>query len=170
MIELTEPSWSELTHAYGNASDIPELLRQLAQNPAPMRENDSEPWFTLWSSLCHQGDVYQASYAAIPHIVAIAKSSTGLLDFGFFQLPAAVEIARNNEQGPEISPALSDAYFEAISELRNEVAKRVDQAWDRPTLLSALSAIAISKGDHKVAEAILSFDDDIISKVIDLKF
>ena len=170
MIELTEPAWSKLTHAYGNASDIPRLLRQLAQNPGPKCENDSEPWFTLWSSLCHQGDVYQASFAAIPHIVAIAQSSLCLLNFGFFQLPAAVEIARKNGRGPEVSRELSGAYFEAISQLGNEAAKRIGESWDQSMLLSALSSIAISKGDHRVAEAILNFDDYIISKVIGLDF
>jgi len=67
MLSLESPRWSELTHAYGCASDIPALLRQLmAVSDA---NADEEPWFTLWSALAHQGDVYSASFAAVPHVV-----------------------------------------------------------------------------------------------------
>ena len=74
MLELDDPRWSELSHAYGGASDIPALLRQLAKSPRQQGTKE-EPWFTLWSSLCHQGDAYSASYAAIPHIVEMAAST-----------------------------------------------------------------------------------------------
>src|SRR4051812_40379348 len=66
MLALDSPRWGELTHAYGEASDIPALLRRLKTAPPPT-DYRSEPWFTLWSALCHQNDVYIASYAAIPH-------------------------------------------------------------------------------------------------------
>lgn len=71
MIELGDPRWEKLSHAYGSAADIPELLRQLAGATGPKIRYDSEPWFTLWSSLCHQGDVYDASYAALPHLTVV---------------------------------------------------------------------------------------------------
>ena len=56
MLKLDSPRWSELDHAYGKAADIPSLLRQL--NDVPTSEGRQEPWFTLWSALAHQGDVY----------------------------------------------------------------------------------------------------------------
>lgn len=67
MLNLDSPKWSELDHAYGKASDIPDLLRQLETIPNP--DDNSEPWLSLWSSLAHQGDIYSASFAAVPHIV-----------------------------------------------------------------------------------------------------
>jgi len=45
MLQLDDGRWSELTHAYGAASDIPHLLRQLVESPRQMGPND-EPWFT----------------------------------------------------------------------------------------------------------------------------
>jgi hypothetical protein len=69
MLPLDSPRWSELKHAYGFASDVPGLLSQLVAFPAEATYQD-EPWFTLWSSLYHQGDIYPASFAAVPHIVA----------------------------------------------------------------------------------------------------
>ena len=49
MLSLESPRWSELEHAYGQASDIPPLLRQLQDLPGSVGQ--SEPWFTLWGSL-----------------------------------------------------------------------------------------------------------------------
>lgn len=60
--------WSQLSHAYGSAEDIPALLDQLASEPSPGRWND------LWSALCHQGSVYSASFAALPWLADAAGS------------------------------------------------------------------------------------------------
>ena len=57
-LPLDSPRWPELNHAYGKASDIPALLRQL--DSFPPSGPDDEPWFSLWSALAHQGDVYPA--------------------------------------------------------------------------------------------------------------
>jgi hypothetical protein len=94
MLPLDDPYWSELVHAYGKASDVPELLLALASSTGPKTGYEEEPWYSLWSSLCHQGDVYTASYAAVPHIVKIACEAAPPIDSSFLQLPAAIEVAR----------------------------------------------------------------------------
>ncbi|HEX3912895.1 MAG TPA: hypothetical protein VHW71_05265 [Steroidobacteraceae bacterium] len=68
MLPLDSPQWAELSHAYGAAGDIPQLLKQLTN--FRRATVDKEPWFSLWSALAHQGDVYSASFAAVPHVVA----------------------------------------------------------------------------------------------------
>src|SRR4051812_28866036 len=130
MISLDDPRWSDLAHAYGPASDIPALLAALASNWAPSTGPEAEPWFTLWSSLCHQGDVYTASYAAVPHIVEIAMEASGPVDFSFFQLPAAIELARDEGRGPPVPPELGGPYHEAIAKLMECVALHRHEAWD----------------------------------------
>lgn len=170
MIELGDLRWDNLSHAYGSAADIPELLRQLADATGPKIRYDSEPWFTLWSSLCHQGDVYDASYAAVPYILEIACNTKGPIDFSFFQLPAAIEIARHGGKGPPVPTDLAVAYRDAISRLTECVALHRHEDWDQPTLLSAASALAAAKGHHRVAEAIMNLDDDLITRLIDLNF
>ena len=102
MLALDDDRWATLTHAYGSAKDTPDLLKVLALSPGPNPSTLSEPWESLWSSLCHQGDAYTASYAALPHIVEIACLASGAVDFGFFQLPACSEIARHNGRGPPV--------------------------------------------------------------------
>ena len=170
MLPLDAPHWSSLSDAYGPATDIPDLLRALAADPRPKPEYEAEPWFSLWSGLCHQEDVYTASYAAVPHIVAIASSAPGPIDFSFLQLPAAIEIARHRGRGPTVPAELATAYHAAIASLIDCVALHRHDAWDEPMLLSALTAQAVAKGNHDVAEALANLDQDLITRLINLDF
>ncbi|MEV6512407.1 hypothetical protein [Streptomyces sp. NPDC051642] len=63
---MTTIDWSELTHAYGSAEDIPGLFARLGGT------EDDAVWQELWGSLCHQGSVYDASWAALPVLTDIA--------------------------------------------------------------------------------------------------
>lgn len=170
MLGLDDPRWSRLSHAYGAATDIPAKLRALAFSTAPAPDYEAEPWFSLWSSLCHQGDAYDASYAAVPHLVAIATSAPGPIAFSFFQLPAAIEIARQNGRAPEIPADLRSAYFAALVSLPDCVAAHRNHHWDEAMLLSACAALAVSKGHFRAAEAIMNLDHDLIERLIDLDF
>lgn len=63
---LDEIAWAELSHAYGNASDVPGLLRQLAQ-PYPASAHAALAW--LFGNIWHQGTVYQATAPAVPFLL-----------------------------------------------------------------------------------------------------
>lgn len=170
MLALNDSRWSSLFHAYGTAQDIPGLVLALAQDTGPKSSCDSEPWFSIWSSLCHQGDVFDASYAAVPHIVEIGCQATGPIDFSFFQFPVAVDVARKNGRGPTMPVDLSEAYFGAIQRIEDCIAQHREEIWDEATLLSVLAAQAIAKGNHRVAEAVMNLDDALIQRLIDLDF
>lgn len=170
MLLLDDPHWSSLADAYGDASGIPALLRALAADSGPKLGYEAEPWFSLWSGLCHQDDVYTASYAAVPHIVRIAFEAQGPIDFSFFLLPAAIEIARHKGRGPIIPAELAEAYHSAIASLIDCVSLHRHDDWDEPMLLSALTAQAVAKGNHDVAEALANLDQDLITRIINLDF
>jgi hypothetical protein len=151
MIPLDSPRWSELEHAYGAADDIPPLLRQLES--FPVSSGDSEPWYTLWSSLCHQDDVYPASFAAVPHIIRVLATDPARASFSFFQLPACIEIARARDAFP--SPTdLRQPYFDSLERLPALVGAAATREWDENMLCCALSAIAAAKGSPSVANAV----------------
>lgn len=158
MLDLDSPRWSQLSHAYGPATDIPPLLRQLKHFPSS--ENNAEPWFTIWSALAHQGDVYSASFAAVPHVVGYLAQAPTKADFSYFQFPAWVEICRR-KGGVAIPADLTDAYENALSALPRLVATAADRPWDEGMLSCALSAIAASKGYPAVAEAVLEIDTGV---------
>ncbi|RUM22236.1 hypothetical protein EFQ99_25465 [Rhizobium vallis] len=165
MLSITDPRWRELRHAYGSADDIPELLRALAMSPGPKASFEEEPWFSLWSRLCHQGDVYRASYVAVPHIVQIASEASRPVDASFFHLPAAVEVARRAGRGPDIPEMYAEDYHGAIGRLIDNVSLQRNEAWDRSMFLSAAAAQAVAKGHIDIAEALLNLDADWIAKI-----
>lgn len=74
-VSITDPlagldsiNWSQLTHAYGPADDVPLLLRQL-------QSTDPEIHLTAldecWSSIYHQGTRYSASAKAVPFLYSL---------------------------------------------------------------------------------------------------
>ena len=114
MLELDNKEWEQLSHAYGKAGNIPSLLRKLDTYPAA-DNYEAEPYFSLWSALCHQGDTYTASFAAIPHVLEVCKQDPARAHWSLPQLAVCIEISRQFGQGPNIPSNLSKAYFEAIA-------------------------------------------------------
>ena len=156
MLSLDSPAWSTLQHAYGSASDIPDLLRQLESLPSS--EGNTEPWFSIWSALAHQGDVYTASFAAVPHVVRFLASDPSAASFDYFQFPAWVEICRQRH-AMAVRDDLANDYFSALKMLGSLVCAVTNMDWDHDFLVCALAALAVSKGFPLVAEAIQELDD-----------
>ncbi|TDC50052.1 hypothetical protein E1258_26750 [Micromonospora sp. KC207] len=61
--ELDRVDWQRLDHAYGDAGDVPDLLRSL---------HDEDAVGELVAALCHQGVRFSASAAAVPYLAGIA--------------------------------------------------------------------------------------------------
>ena len=155
VLELDDPRWGELRHAYGFASNTPGLLRQLKSDSVSTGRN--EPWFTLWSSLAHQGGVYPASFAAVPHIIRVLANSPMTSDASFLQFPAWVEICRQRDQVP-IPDLLVAEYFDALRQLPALIAAAASRDWGSEYLACALAALAAVKGYGIVAEAALELN------------
>jgi hypothetical protein len=161
VLSLQSKRWSDLQHAYGSAANIPALLERLGE--LPKSEGEAEPWFTLWSALAHQGDVYSASFAAVPHVVAALATAPAKGDESFFQFPAWVEICRARKQ-VEIPEDLKASYFESLSRLPGLVAQASNRPWEAGFLACALSAIAAAKGQHAIAEAVLELSSPQVAE------
>jgi hypothetical protein len=167
MLSLDSPKWSELVHAYGAATNIPDLLRQLER--VPPYDGETEPWFSIWSALAHQGDVYSASFAAVPHVVRILAQAPDKADFSYFQFPAWVEICRQ-KKSVAIPEELATDYFAALRQLPDLVAQAADREWDEALLICALSAIAAAKGYVKVAEALQELSSSVAEEFLEWVF
>jgi len=165
MLALDSLFWSELRHAYGGATDIPALLRQLSSFPSESSYQD-EPWLTLWSSLCHQGDVYSASFASVPHIVSALTADPLRASMSYFLLPASIEVARESK-GIVVPTSLSSAYHMAIAQLPSLAGAAAHQSWNESICTSALAATAVATGNHKIARLLLETDHSDIQDVLD---
>lgn len=62
---LDSVDWASLRHAYGEATNVPRLLRSLLSTDPRVRQ---EALDELFSNICHQGTVYPASAAAVPFL------------------------------------------------------------------------------------------------------
>lgn len=164
MLSLDSPRWTELSHAYGNASDIPALLAQLMEMPRSAEED--EPWFSLWSSLAHQGDVYTASFAAVPHVIEALSRAPLQADSAYFQFPAWIEICRQR-QGFSVPADLEADYFRSLSRLPKLVAAASEGDWDEEMLQCAMAALAAAKGNAQLAEASLELTTEVASEFMD---
>ena len=65
---LERVDWSGLQHAYGQASDVPALLRALVSSE---KETRDEALYELYGNIWHQGTVYQATAFAVPFLIEI---------------------------------------------------------------------------------------------------
>ena len=164
MLNLESSRWAELQHAYGPASDTPSLLRQLRSLPEAV--GDSEPWFTLWSSLAHQGDVYPASFAAVPHVVSALASQPENASSTYFHFPAWVEICRQRH-GMSVPVEFEEAYYAALHQLPGLAAAASARPWDEDMVASVLAAIAAAKGNVKVAEAALELSPHVAANFLE---
>ena len=73
----------------------PQLSELLANN------NTKVAWNELWEGLHHQGDVGEASYAAVPHLVRIYRERR---EFGWntYAIVAVIELARDDGKNPKM--------------------------------------------------------------------
>ena len=68
---LEDVPWRNLHHAYGEASDVPALIRGLVSPEADVRE---KALWELYGNIWHQHTVYEATSHAVPFLVEIAVS------------------------------------------------------------------------------------------------
>jgi hypothetical protein len=160
MIALDSHRWNELTHAYGEASDIPALLRSLKTTPPPVGYQ-SEPWFSLWSALCHQNDVYTASYAAIPHVVAIASGKRRGERLEHLNFIASVEAFRHRTSAPAIPADLKESYLASIERAAALVLECLEADWDESDYKVLLGALAVTRGQYKLGAAIFELEEEV---------
>ncbi len=146
--------WNTLKHAYGLAGDIPGLLATAEESP-PAEHYHQEPWFSLWSSLCHQGDVYTASYAAVPRLVEIARKRRGAVGRECLLLTASIEMNRHSENAPVIPPDLRPQYEAALRDGERLAQVLLGSAVDELDRRVFRGAIAAFEGNVESAREIL---------------
>jgi hypothetical protein len=128
-----DAGWAHLSHAYGEASDIPYWLSKVS----PGRE---KAWNELWSRLCHQGSVYDASFAALPALLDLAR--TWSREDRKMPLSLAGAIVAGHDQAPEYEE-LYRAHANDIAALRELTLDSLcSRQADGETYVALLEALA----------------------------
>jgi len=170
MLPLSDPAWDHYPDAYGSGLPVAARLRVLAESPfEPSEAVEGNTWFHLWSGLAHQGDVYPASYAALPHLVTIGSSIVAddahEIPLDFLHLPAWIEIVRlTREDAPEIPEQLAEAYHGAIRSLDDLAIGYALRSSDPDVGRVVAAALLVARGEGARAEVVLDWDDDDIAQ------
>jgi hypothetical protein len=150
--------WKSLRHAYGPATDIPTLLAQ-ARIAAPSDDYRVEPWYSLWSSLAHQGDVYSASYAAVPELIGLAAMRSDSAGIEALLLAASIELDRQRPSAPPIPSDIRQEYDHALRTGRS-LCGHLRDAGSRPDDPRRVAiSLAVFEGDFVRARTLLGEDE-----------
>ncbi|MGA3101450.1 MAG: hypothetical protein ABSD61_06285 [Terracidiphilus sp.] len=154
MIGFDDPRWTQMDGGYRSPFDPRPLLKRLES------EDGRDPiWNELWDELHHQGDVGEASFAAVPHIARICRDR-GLLDWNVYAIVSIIELARGQGRNPDVPDWLKNDYFNAIRDLSKNGLSELPGAQDPELVLAILSVIAIEKGLRTHARFLVSYSDD----------
>ena len=118
-----------------------------------------EAWHELWEELHHQGDVGEASYAAVPHLVRI-HGERKLDDWNTYALVAVIELARGKGKNPEVPEWLKEEYFSAIRDLAKLGSTEILLAKDPEDVRAILSILALAKGARTHARFLLEYSEE----------
>ena len=71
LTRLAEIDWSSMSHAYGTAEEVPDLLIAMASDVEEARD---KAFSRFYGAVHHQGDVYACTMAAVPFLVELAAA------------------------------------------------------------------------------------------------
>lgn len=154
MLSLDDNRWSNLTGSYRMKSDPRPLLAKLESG-----RDTATTWHELWGELHHQGDVGEASYAAVPHIVAIHRKR-GVVDWNTYAIVACIESARTERKNPNVPEWLERDYFLSIQELAAIGIAEISRTDEPEAVRAILSVVAISKGLRTHGRFLLKYAED----------
>ena len=161
MLPLDDPRWKTLHGAYRRPFDASRALRQIYA-----RENGDVAWSELWNELHHQGDVDAASYAVVPHVVQILKTSADI-DLNGYAFVATVELERHRRKNPPIPVWMQEAYDAAWNELLPIALRDYANATDPLTSRAILGALALCKGLRTLGELAATYDESEIQEILE---
>jgi hypothetical protein len=159
-LDINDPRWEGLEGGYRAAYDPRPALRSLSDDSDP-----SKAWEELWNELHHQGDVGEASYAAIPHIVD-AYIRRGPPGWNAYAMLVCIELARDAEDNPPVPGYLRASYLEALQRLSLHGQKELESATDPDLVRCIIAVIALSKGMRALARLAWDFDDAELRTIV----
>ena len=158
MLPLFDAKWATLAGGYRVPYDPSGALSKLEQG--------HDAWQELWNELHHQGDVGEASYAAVPQLVRIAAAATER-SWNFYALVSAIEIERHRKSNPPVPAWLADDYFEALRRLQSLALSDLPLRDDHLTVQAILAALALCSRQLKLGALISSLDQSELDELVD---
>lgn len=161
MMPLDDPRWNSLNGGYKIPYNPTRALRSLEAG-----ENKEAAWAELWTELHHRGDLGDASYASVPHLVRILNDR-GDADWNAYSLLATIEIERHRTRNPPIPDWLLPGYESAWRDLASVALRDYAKANDPLAARSILGVLALSKGFRHIGTVVSQFDDSEVKEIFE---
>lgn len=159
-LSVDDPRWRSLAGGYGIAYDPRPALRALE---ADFR--DGAAWKELWGELHHQGDVGEASYAALPTLVTLGERAAAR-DWNLYALAATIEVERHRHSNPDLPAWLAPLYAEAWEALVRLALSDLAAATDSLVVQSALAVVALGRGALRLGALLADLDASEIEEYL----
>jgi hypothetical protein len=153
VLSLDSPRWAELMQAYGTAEDVPRLLEALAC--IGREDARAEVWFALWRTLHRSGEVFTASYAAAPHLLAIGGTFGVRERAEAAHLVTRIEASRRAPASPPMPTDLVEGYAHAVDSLPAFVAAGAAEPWPAEVAQIFAAALLVGKRQPELARGVL---------------
>jgi hypothetical protein len=153
MLSLSDPRWQTLFGGYRKRYDAVPMLQRLSND-----WTDRGAWEELWSELHHQGDVGEASYAALTVLAELAGRAS-VRDWNIYALAAIVESERHASRNPPVPTWLAQDYRDAWVVLTRLALQDLAEATDPYLVRSTLAVVALARGVTKLGVMIAGLDD-----------
>ena len=157
MLDLTDKRWELMKGGYGIPFDPRALLAKLESG-----QDTGAVWDALWENLHHQGDVGEASYAAVPHLVRI-HGQRGIPDWNTYGLVSTIELAR--ETSAPMPAWLTAGYQTALQELVALGLADLASEADPGTVRAILAVVAIVKGARIYGRLLAEFSEEEVAEL-----
>jgi hypothetical protein len=161
MLDLSDKRWTKMEGGYRVPFDPRPLLKQLEQG-----KRVRKVWSELSGELFHQGDVGEASYAAVPHLVRIHEAR-GMLDSDTYALVATIDLARGKGKNPEVPNWLQPGYDEAIERLAKIGMKELTVVKNVEDTQYILGLLAIWKGARIYGNLLIWYSETELSELVE---
>jgi hypothetical protein len=155
MLALDDPRWADLKGGYRILYDPRPALRLLE-----VEEHADGAWAELWQELHHQGDVGEASYAALPHLVRICRARQ-VPDWNIYGLASVIEECRQAGHNPPVPEWLHGGYTEAWRDLIRLGAREFPDADEPGLVLCILATLAAGKGHLTITRVAMMEEEDV---------
>jgi hypothetical protein len=164
IIPLFDVKWKKLNGGYKTPYDPSNAIINLGNEKTLY-----SAWEELWHELHHQGEVGEASYAAVPHIVNSAMKMK-VRDWNVYSLISIIEIESHKKSNPKIPDFIGKEYYESIDLLANVAIKDLEKESDLLTIQSILGFLALKKGHLKLGALITTLDSSEINEIVENYF
>jgi hypothetical protein len=153
-------NWANMEGGYRLPYDPRATITKLQHDPL-----NQDAWHELWSELHHQGDVGEASYAAVP--LLFEACSSGPRDWNFFALIAIIELERHRSRNPVLPDWLKGSYLSSLERAKYLALTDLGRSTDVMLMKSAMAVVALTNGNRKLGALLCQIDESELDKFLE---